>query len=113
MRTETWEIASLGGGRPLQSLSHTGIPQREAAAVCADEDPLLQLCLFRRSLHAVAINEVSQRERSLTRLGFRVIYIAAPIALDDLDDTALKIYVAPCQAQDFGELSDRPAWSGF
>jgi len=32
VRTEAWEIASLGGRRTLQGLAHAGIPQREAAA---------------------------------------------------------------------------------
>lgn len=68
VRSESGEVAALCGRRPLQSLAHAGIPQREAAAVRSDEDPLVRPRLVRRGLSAVAINQVSQRERSFAGL---------------------------------------------
>src|ERR1035438_9125407 len=97
MRTEAREIAALGGRGLLQSLTHAGIPEREAAAVRTDKDPLFRLRLVRRGLHAVAVNQVPQRERSLAGLRLRIIYVAAPVALRDAEDTTLEVYVPPRQ----------------
>jgi hypothetical protein len=54
-------------------------------------------------LRAVAVNQVSQRERSLAGLRLRFVYVTAPVALRDAEDAAPNIYVAPLQPQDFGD----------
>ena len=91
VRTKTGEVAALCRCCSLQSLAHAGIPQREPAAVCPDENPVLELRVIRCSLRAVAVNQVSQRERPLAGLGLRIIDIATPIALHDVDNAVLQI----------------------
>src|SRR4051812_34283295 len=76
VRTQTREIASLGRRRPLQSCRTPEIPEWEATTVRSDEHPIFGLYLFRRGLHTIAINEVSQREGSfagLRRPGIRTV----------------------------------------
>src|SRR3954451_24352818 len=101
MRTKTREITALGGGRPLQSLAHSGIPQRSATAVRPDEDPLVRVRAIRGRFSAVAVDQVSQGERSLARFRLRIVYIPAPVALYDLDNAVQEVYVPPFQPEQF------------
>ena len=53
---------SLGRRGQLWCLPYAGIPQREAAAVRPDEDPVVRLPVIRRSLRAV-VNAVLKPAR--------------------------------------------------
>src|SRR5580704_12638869 len=101
--TESSEVAAFGHRGSLQGLTDTRVPQREAAAVRPDEDPLLRLRLVCRSFYTEAIHQVSQGEWSFTGLGLGIVDVTTPVPLRDEDDAGLKIYVAPLQAQEFGD----------
>jgi hypothetical protein len=47
------------------------------------------LRLVGSGLRSVPVNQISQRERPLAGLRLRIVYVAAPVALHDLDDAIL------------------------
>jgi hypothetical protein len=87
------DLGNRSSRQLLQCLPHAGIPQRETAAVRPGEDPFIGLRIIRGSLHSVTVNHVPQREWPFTGLRLRIIDVATPVALHDVDNAILQIDV--------------------